>query len=119
MKSKFIKIITFVILLLVANFFLLHKGLWLYQDASYIYKTHEEVLRSLLSQFNIFWQSNYAPGYDVGLFGFNRIVPAIVGFVDYSIFSSGIAQIIYVISGFVIAFVFLLSILRNFFKREK
>jgi len=104
MSNNVIKIFLFVLLLLAANFFLLQKGLWLYQDASYIYKTHEEVLRSLLSQFYLFSNSNYYLGYDVGLFGFNRIIPAFVQYVDYSIFSSGVAQVIYILSGYIVAF---------------
>ena len=104
MKNLY-KIIIFFIFLFFANLFLLQKGLWLYQDATYVYKNHEEVLRSLFTQFYLFSNSNYYLGYDVGLFGFNRIIPAFAGYIDYSIFNSVVAQIIYILSGYVIAFV--------------
>lgn len=116
MKSIVLKICVFIILLLITNLFLLKDGLWLYQDASYWYKNLFEIKSALSNQLHAYSRDLYYLGFDPGLFNFTHIITIPYIYLLIFIFGSSTAQIIFILSGYIFAFISFYYFLKIFFK---
>ena len=118
-KSNIVKIIIFVSLLLLVNFFLLRPGFWFYQDAGFWPKTNHEAMALFLQQFHIFTNLGYYMGSDQGLLSFTRILP--VGFTTFVfyILKQNNSQIVFTFTGYILSFASFYLFSGIFFKEKR
>lgn len=104
-KNKIFKLVIFILLLLLANIYLLRDGFWFYQDTSFWPKNFNEALILLLQPFHSFTNLGYYLGYDQGIFSFTRILPSTYTYLLYYLFGFDNSQVVLSMSGYVFTFI--------------
>jgi len=103
-KDKFLKILLFFGLLLLANLFLLREGFWFFQDAAYWPRTYADAVKMFMFQFHSFTNDGYYLGVDQGLFSFTRVLVASSITLLFFLFGQGGSQLVFTLIGYILAF---------------
>lgn|GEM_PF-2731622 len=118
MKKNKYKYLVLIFLLLLCNIYLLRKGLWLYKDISFWFKNKSELLFGTLDRISAFNSLGYYHGYDVGIFGFTKIIASFFYYLFFYLLGSELSQIAFIISAYLLSFISFYLFLSIFFKNK-
>lgn len=119
MLNSLFKPIIFILLLIITHLFMFKDGLWLYQDGAYWYKTEQEILSLLYSQFSYISNFRFYLGYDQGLASFTRIFDYTYSYILFKTFGGEISQIVFSLTTYIMSFTSFYFFSGIFFKDTK